>query len=103
MQRTRGQEVGEPSRPDEAGVGYHDSGQDGAHEEPTSEHVVLGQAGRRARGHPEHGERGGGQGAGDVERASCPGTGLRPRRGNEGDGGTGHEVEEPGVGAVVDA
>ena len=83
-------------------VGDDEAGQRGAKEETPVEHEVRRQAAGRACGDPEHAEHHGRGRAHDVEGPPRLRVGLAARCGDEGHGGPRHEVEEPGVGPVVD-
>ena len=94
--------AGERAPREEAGVGHDDGGQDGAEQEPALEHPVPGQALRRAGGDPEDAQGDGGDRAGHVQGPPGRRSRLGSGGGQEGDGDTRHEVEQAGVGAVVD-
>ena len=87
---------------DQARIRHDEPRQAGAEQEAPFEHEVGGQSARRPGPHPEHGEDDGCRGAHHVEDPLRPCVRLAARRGQEGDGGPGHEIEQPGVGAVVD-
>ena len=104
VQRPPGQAAGEPPGFDEARVRHDQRGERGAEKEPAFEHEVGRQAAGRARTYPEHCRgrpppRGRPNGGSDAAGA----LGWRARRRQEGDGRTGHEVEQARVGPVVDA